>query len=164
MGIAWGIAVFDPVAQRDRLICESRATLTRRLLAGLYAFRSMSLIGTNATQQDRGWTSAFGGRAVVQRTSAGRPSLTPLRSLSRLIFGRTWLPLLCYLPAARETVVLPISTSHSQGSMMKRLRSRIGPDRSITRYVSISFDCDACRSCDRRGAGAGPRPIPNQAD
>src|SRR3954468_21924974 len=29
-------------------------------------------------------------------------------------------------------------------------------------YVSISFDCDACRSCDRRGAGAGPRPIPNQ--
>jgi len=27
MGIAWGIAVFDPVAQRDRLICESRATL-----------------------------------------------------------------------------------------------------------------------------------------
>ena len=44
MGIAWGIAVFDPVAQRDRLICESRATLTRRLLASLYAFRSMSLI------------------------------------------------------------------------------------------------------------------------
>ena len=40
----------------------------------------------------------------------------PKRTLSRLIFGRTWLPLLCYLPAARETVVLPVSTSHSQGS------------------------------------------------
>src|SRR4029453_18556213 len=62
----------------------------------------------------------------------------PLRSLSRLIFGRTWLPLLCYLPAARETVVLPISTSHSQGSMMKRLRSRIGPDRSSTRESAMS--------------------------
>src|SRR5258708_12375000 len=36
----------------------------------------MSLSGTNATLQDRGWTSAVGGRAVVQRTSPARPSLT----------------------------------------------------------------------------------------
>ena len=77
----------------------------------------------------------------VKRSRDGhrrRTEFDPPRSLSRLIFGRTWLPLLCYLPAARETVVLPISTSHSQGSMMKRLRSRIGPDRSSTRESAMS--------------------------
>src|SRR5260370_1902004 len=36
----------------------------------------MAGFGTNATLQDRRWTSAFGGRAVVQRTSPARPSLT----------------------------------------------------------------------------------------
>src|SRR5262249_5997156 len=36
----------------------------------------ISANGTSATSQDRGWTSAFGGRAVVQRTSLQRPSLT----------------------------------------------------------------------------------------
>jgi putative tryptophan/tyrosine transport system substrate-binding protein len=39
----------------------------------------MAAPGTSATQQDRRWTSAFGGRTVVQRTSPARPSLTPTR-------------------------------------------------------------------------------------
>ena len=76
MGIAWSIAVFDPVAQRDRLICESRATLTRRLLASLYAFRSMFLIGHS---------TSFSGRCTNWELSedSGHPGDVRGRSIRR---------------------------------------------------------------------------------
>jgi hypothetical protein len=36
-----------------------------------FAALQESAHGTNATLQDRDWTSAFGGRTVMQRTSPG---------------------------------------------------------------------------------------------
>src|SRR4029453_3589269 len=63
-----------------RLSGPADARLLRALATSLMLTQTlggtMSGSGTNATLPDRDWTSAFGGRAVVQRTSPARPSLT----------------------------------------------------------------------------------------
>jgi putative tryptophan/tyrosine transport system substrate-binding protein len=68
--------------------------LQRNLLHPLTA-----AFGTLATSQDRGWTSAFSGRPVMQRTSPQRPILTPsgLRERSRDLPDRAMET--CYHPS-----------------------------------------------------------------